>query len=103
MDKLTKSIEDVIAALNAEPVVQEFEKAKALVTSDKYVQQMEAKLKVLQQKMTQNVMDKTLHETYKADYETLKKEYDEHPYVVNYNALLNDVNDLLLMLKNIIE
>ena len=53
--------------------------------------------------MTQNVMDKALHQQYKTKYEALKKAYDEHPYVLNYNALLNDVNDMLLTIKTIIE
>ncbi len=103
MPKLAKALEDVLTNLNNEPVVVEFEKMRTLVKNDTFLIKTEAQLKMLQQKMTQNVLDKALHATLKAEYESVKKAYDEHPYVINYNALLNDVNELLHTIKTIIE
>jgi len=101
--EIDKALENLLSALQEDPTFIEFEKARNLVNSDEYLINTEAKLRDLQQKMTQNVMDKALHNVYKKEYETLKKAYDEHPYVLNYNALLNDVNDMLLTIKTIIE
>lgn len=103
VSKLDKALSDLLAALNEEPLIIEFNKARNLVTSDEFLLQAEKDLKKLQQGMTRDVLDKTKHDSYKNEYNVLKKAYDEHPYVVNYNSLLNDVNDLLLTLKTIIE
>lgn len=103
MPQIDKSIADVLKALNDEPVVKEFDKARLLVQNDEFIINTEKKLKELQQEMTRNVMDKALHTKLKDQYNKLKREYDNHPYVLNYNSLLNDVNDLLLTLKTIIE
>ncbi len=103
MDKIEKTLNELVSALNEEPVFIEFEKARELVENDPYLIKTERELKTLQQKMTKEVMNKTLHNEYKSEYEKLKKAYEEHPYVLNYNALLNDVNELLLTIKTIIE
>ena len=103
MDKIDEALKALVDALGEEPVFIEFEKARLLVQKDPYLVKTEQELKSLQQKITQNVMDKAEHNKYKREYETLKKAYDEHPYVLNYNALLNEVNELLLTIKTIIE
>lgn len=103
MTEIDKALENLLSALQEDPTFIEFEKARNLVNSDEYLKETEVELRSLQKKMTQNVMDKALHQHYKTKYEALKKAYDEHPYVLNYNALLNDVNDMLLTIKTIIE
>lgn len=103
MTEINEALEKLITALSEDSLFIEFEKARDLVINDEYIQKTETTLKELQQKMTQNVMNNKAHTKYKKEYETLKKKYDEHPYVLNYNALLSEVNDMLLTLKTIIE
>lgn len=103
MNKVDKALEELIQNLNNEPVIIEFVKARDLVSSDVFVIETEKKLKELQQLITRNAMDKKLYETYKAEYDLRKEQFDEHPYVLNYNSLLNEVNELLLNIKSIIE
>lgn len=98
-----KALDDVIVALANEPLIIEFQKAKDLVFNDEFILSTEQELKRLQQEITRNVMDKALHDKLKTEYEILKHEYDNHPYVVNYHTLLSDVSDLFSSLKTIIE
>lgn len=103
MNKVDKALEELLAALYKDPLIIDFQNAKSLVENDPFVKETEEKLKKLQQQMTQNVMNKELHHSLKVEYDGLKKDFDEHPYVLNYNSLLNEVNELLLNLKTIIE
>jgi len=101
--KIEETLEELLRALSDDPLFKDFEKVRLLVQNDPFLIETERKLKDLQQKMTKSVMDKKAHNEAKLEYETLKKAYEEHPYVINYNNLLDDVNELLHTLKTIIE
>lgn len=103
MKRVDQALENLLIALENEPVVIAFKKARELVTNDAFILATETKLKDLQQEITRHAMDKTRHENALNTYTLLKKKYDGHPYVLNYNSLLNDVNDLLLTIKSIIQ
>lgn len=103
MDEVSKAINDLADTLYNTPLVIEFRKAQKLVHSDNYLMETEAKLKDLQKRIVLNVMDKQMHATLKSEYDSLKENYENHPYVINYNALLYALNDLLLELKAYLE
>lgn len=103
MNRVDQALENLLIALENEPVVLAFKKARDLVKNDEFILSAEKKLKDLQQEITRHAMDKVWHETALKSYQILKQKYDEHPYVLNYNSLLNDVNDLLLTIKTIIQ
>lgn len=104
---LVNEINEVLArlktSLNEEPLVQEYFMAKDLVFNDPFLLNLAEKIKALQKEITRNVLDINKHQALTNEYQKLKAEYDTHPYVVNYNALLCDVNELLSELKSIIE
>ena len=99
MNKLTR-IEELARKLNQEilalEVVQEYQKYEKLVLNDEKLKQLEKELKVLQKKKDNQKakqddrVTKTIQE-----YQEKKAYYENHPLVVNYLYLQNEVNEIL--------
>ena len=99
MNKLTR-IEELARKLNQEilalEVVQEYQKYEKLVLNDEKLKQLEKELKVLQKKIVNqkskqdDLVTKTIQE-----YQEKKAYYENHPLVVNYLYLQNEVNEIL--------
>ena len=99
MNKLTR-IEELAQKLNQEildlEVVQEYQKYEKLVLNDEKLKQLEKELKVLQKKIVNQKakqddrVTKTIQE-----YQEKKAYYENHPLVVNYLYLQNEVNEIL--------
>ena len=99
MNKLTR-IEELARKLNqkilALEVVQEYQKYEKLVLNDEKLKQLEKELKVLQKKIVNQKakqddrVTKTIQE-----YQEKKAYYENHPLVVNYLYLQNEVNEIL--------
>ena len=93
-------IEELARKLNQEildlEVVQEYQKYESLVLNDEKLKQLEKELKVLQKKIVNQKAKqdesviKTIHE-----YQEKKEYYENHPLVVNYLYLQNEVNEIL--------
>ena len=99
MNKLTR-IEELARKLNQEilalEVVQEYQKYEKLVLNDEKLKQLEKELKVLQKKIVNQKakqddrVTKTIQE-----YQEKKAYYENHPLVVNYLYLKEEVDSLL--------
>ena len=99
MNKLTR-IEELAQKLNQEilglEVVQEYQKYEKLVLNDEKLKQLEKELKVLQKKIVNQKarqdddVTKTIQE-----YQEKKEYYENHPLVVNYLYLQNEVIEIL--------
>ena len=99
MNKLTR-IEELARKLNQEilalEVVQEYQTYEQLVLNDEKLKQLEKELKVLQKKIVNQKakqddrVTKTIQE-----YQEKKAYYENHPLVVNYLYLQNEVNEIL--------
>ena len=93
-------IEELAQKLNQEilglEVVQEYQKYEKLVLNDEKLKQLEKELKVLQKKIVNQKarqdddVTKTIQE-----YQEKKEYYENHPLVVNYLYLQNEVNEIL--------
>ena len=93
-------IEELARKLNQEildlEVVQEYQKYEKLVLNDEKLNQLEKELKALQKKIVNQKakqddgVTKTIQE-----YQEKKAYYENHPLVVNYLYLQNEVNEIL--------
>jgi len=93
-------IEELARKLNQEildlEVVQEYQKYEKLVLNDEKLKQLEKELKALQKKIVNQKakqddgVTKTIQE-----YQEKKAYYENHPLVVNYLYLQNEVNEIL--------
>ena len=99
MNKLTR-IEELAQKLNQEildlEVVQEYQKYEKLVLNDVKLKQLEKELKVLQKKIVNQKakQDDDVLNTIE-EYQEKKAYYENHPLVVNYLYLQNEVNEIL--------
>lgn len=93
IEELARKLNQEILALE---VVQEYQKYEKLVLSDEKLKQLEKELKVLQKKIVNQKakqddrVTKTIQE-----YQEKKAYYENHPLVVNYLYLQNEVNEIL--------
>lgn len=99
MNKLTR-IEELARKLNQEildlEVVQEYQKYEKLVLNDEKLKQLEKELKVLQKKIVNQKAKQDDHVTKTIqEYQEKKAYYENHPLVVNYLYLQNEVNEIL--------
>lgn len=93
IEELARKLNQEILALE---VVQEYQKYEKLVLNDEKLKQLEKELKVLQKKIVNQKakqddrVTKTIQE-----YQEKKAYYKNHPLVVNYLYLQNEVNEIL--------
>ena len=93
IEELARKLNQEILALE---VVQEYQKYEKLVLNDEKLKQLEKELKVLQKKIVNQKakqddrVTKTIQE-----YQAKKAYYENHPLVVNYLYLQNEVNEIL--------
>ena len=93
-------IEELAQKLNQEilglEVVQEYQKYEKLVLNDEKLKQLEKELKVLQKKIVNQKAKKDDRVTKTIqEYQEKKAYYENHPLVVNYLYLQNEVNEIL--------
>ena len=93
IEELARKLNQEILALE---VVQEYQTYEQLVLNDEKLKQLEKELKVLQKKIVNQKakqddrVTKTIQE-----YQEKKAYYENHPLVVNYLYLQNEVNEIL--------
>lgn len=93
IEELARKLNQEILALE---VVQEYQKYEKLVLNDEKLKRLEKELKVLQKKIVNQKakqddrVTKTIQE-----YQEKKAYYENHPVVVNYLYLQNEVNEIL--------
>lgn len=93
IEELARKLNQEILALE---VVQEYQKYEKLVLNDEKLKHLEKELKVLQKKIVNQKakqddrVTKTIQE-----YQEKKAYYENHPLVVNYLYLQNEVNEIL--------
>ena len=87
-------IEELAQKLNQEilglEVVQEYQKYEKLVLNDEKLKQLEKELKVLQKKIVNQKARQDDDVT-----KTIQEYQENHPLVVNYLYLQNEVNEIL--------
>ena len=93
IEELARKLNQEILALE---VVQEYQKYEKLVLNDEKIKQLEKELKVLQKKIVNQIakQDDRVTKTIR-EYQEKKAYYENHPLVVNYIYLQNEVNEIL--------
>ena len=93
IEELARKLNQEILALE---VVQEYQKYEKLVLNDEKLKQLEKELKVLQKNIVnqKSKQDDRVTKTIQ-EYQEKKAYYENHPLVVNYLYLQNEVNEIL--------
>lgn len=102
MNEIDAKIAELSSAFFDLPLVKEYFNAVDLINGDHALIALSDEVKKLQRLMTLN-MNKPSYNQYKSEYEMKLNAYNSHPYIVNYQYLKVEVEDLLTQMKVIIE
>lgn len=104
MKKLNKDIQEKAKLLHTwlleQEVVKEYQKYEQLIHQDQTLHDLENKLKLMQQRIVQEKSQGNQCDQLIEEYQVCKKSFDTHPLIVNYLALKEEVNSLVLSLQD---
>jgi len=106
VSRLRKETQEAAEALNKAlletDVIVEYKKYEQVIREDHELAVLEKELKELQQELLKKkALDEDIYSLME-DYEKKRKVFENHPLVVNYRNLKQDVNDLLIEVESII-
>ena len=90
MDEVIKKAQELSEQIKKEPIVIEYLRLKSLIENDK-------DLSILRKKIAEAASKKD-----EVNHQRLKEMYDNHPLVNNFYLFKEEVENLLLEIKNII-
>ena len=106
MNKDVKQAADELkTAIDSDKLIQEYNLLAQKIAESTEVQDLEAKLKELQQQLVKALDDNLsdLYESVKKQYLELKDIYDKHPLVNNYQALKEEMTKVLSEVETILK
>ena len=103
MNNFEAQLEKVKNLLFNQECVKTYFSLKEQIEQSIELNELREKIRFHAQEMTKNMSDDEIYFKNKSIYEKALNEYNSHPLVVDYNAVAEEVNNLLKQLKNIIE
>lgn len=103
MKTFEEALEEAKSELYQSQEVKTYFALKEAVEKDEELQELLGQLRNLQKEMTLAVMDEEKHQKLKQRYLIVKKQYDDHPMIQNYKNVREQVYQLLLQAKAILE
>ena len=103
MNNFETQLEKVKNILFDQECVKAYFNLKKQIEQNAELSELREKIRVHAQEMTKNMDNDDIYFKNKEIYEHLLHEYNGHPLIVDYNAVVEEVNSLLRQLKNIIE
>lgn len=84
-------------------VIREYQKYEQLINQDDKIKKLEIKMKAYQKKIVNQKasQDETVIKTI-AEYQKIRAEFENHPLVVNYLYLKEEVNEILQSINSYI-
>ena len=90
MDKIIELAKELKTELDNLPLFQEYKRIKELVDSSDEIEELKRKIALAK-----------IHED-SDEHQRLLDEYNNHPLIVNYNSLKNEVYDYLKQISEIV-
>lgn len=85
------------------PTVNEYLTLKKAILQDKYLIDINKKMRIHQKKMVESIQDEKLYSLKKKEYEQFREMFYASPLVINYQNVKRDIEQLLMEMKRIIE
>lgn len=99
IDTLLKEVKDI---LYDETIVKEFFKVRTLINTNEEINSLEINMKYHEKEMTKHINDDEIYFKEKELYQFYKEKLENNPLMQNYNQIFNEVYDLLLEVKSIL-
>ena len=103
MKSFEDALKEVKDALYAQKDVQTYFALKSAIENNEGLQSLENEINKAKRQMTLSIDDKEKHQQMKERYLSLKSTYENHPLVQNFYIVKEQVYDLLMQMKNILE
>lgn len=103
MNNVERDLLLVKESLFSLPLVKEYLKIKEQVENNEELASFDKLLTKYKKEMTNNFANDEAYKISKSNYEEILSKYENHPLVVNYKALKEEVADLLNEVKSILE
>lgn len=104
MDKINKILLETKEELFNEPIVKQYFLLLKQIEENAELNELKEKIQKAQVDLSMHFGSKeSIHQKKKDYLLNLVKQYDEHPLIVNYNFVFEEVNNLLLKMKEILE
>ena len=103
MNNFESQLEKLKSKLFDQEIVKTYFLLKEQIEHNEELNNLRDKIRTHAQEMTKNMDNDEIYFKNKELYEKYLNEYNSHPLVVDYNVVIEEVNNLLKQLKNIIE
>ena len=102
MTDISLLIKNAKEALYENELVKEFFRLRELVLNNEEINELSKEVKYHEKEMTNHMNNDEVYFKEKALYESYKNKLDNHPLMVDFNIISNEVYDLLLEVKSIL-
>jgi cell fate (sporulation/competence/biofilm development) regulator YmcA (YheA/YmcA/DUF963 family) len=102
-NKLEETIAALADALQALPEVQQFFALREQILSDPFLNEQQEMMKHHQKLMMKHLSEKEIYQQHQAAYKGHQQAFDQHPLVMNYLTLKEQLAPLLNQLQATIE
>ena len=104
MKTLDQILAEVKEELDKEPIVQTYFSLKEQIESNEELNKLKDQIAKAQVELSVNFgSNDKVYLKKKESLLVLKKRFNEHPLVINYHFVCEEVNELLIAIKNILE
>ena len=103
MTKLDEGIDQLSKAIKTLPEVKQFFSLREQILKDPFLNEQQALMKHHQKIMMKHIADADIYKKHQEAYKQCQGEFDQHPLVVNYVNLKEQLSPLLNQLQSMIE
>lgn len=104
---MNNNFEQAVAKLKTiideEPLIVEYRRLKTLIENDEEIKEIQEKVVFYQKEMCKKMDDDEKYLHAKEEYEKYEKVYRNHPLVINFKELQQDVFEFLNEIKQILQ
>lgn len=93
--KIIELVENIKKELGEYECIKEYRKLKALIDKDEYIKNLKIEIDNAKKNLVHEIRDIYSHSVAKDHYLSLKKQFDEHPLIKNYQIVKEECYNLL--------
>lgn len=103
MKSFEEALKEVKDSLYNQKEVEDYFALKAAIQNNEALQELEKEINFTKRQLTLSINDEEKHRAIKERYLSLKSQYENHPLVQNFYIVKEELYDLLMQMKNILE